>query len=290
MAFLDFLKDVPFVGSAINALGNFASAKEANRVQQEMLERTQAFNAREAEIARNFNALEAEKSRVWSAGQAQSQMDFQRSMSDTAVRRAVADMRAAGLNPILATSPGGGASTPSGAAGASSAASAGAASSPGAPGAHRAVVGDVLNSALQVAQIKNVEADTNRTNVQTRLDEARFINEEGPTTYEAKESMQRSLHLNQLVHESISKTDLTGKQRELVIQEIKNAVAQERRIQADTRDITANAVLRELAQAEASAGSKYWKKYPETYGIAQGLKIGGEAIGSALGFKRLFGR
>lgn len=50
----------------------------------------------------------------WSAEQAQKQMDFQREMSDTAHQREVADLKAAGLNPVLSARLGG-ASTPSGA-------------------------------------------------------------------------------------------------------------------------------------------------------------------------------
>lgn len=75
------------------------------------------YNHIENSAAMNFNSTEAMKNREW-----------QEHMSNTAYQRAVADMKKAGLNPILAFQ-NGGASTPGGSAGTISGASMGAPSS-----------------------------------------------------------------------------------------------------------------------------------------------------------------
>lgn len=96
------------LASAIGAIGSgflgIYGQSSANRANYDIAQMTNAANVVAAGRAQDF-----------SAAQAQINRDFQERLSSTSWQRAVADMRKAGINPLLAVSQGG-ASTPSGSA------------------------------------------------------------------------------------------------------------------------------------------------------------------------------
>ena len=120
-----------FLGGLVGAGLNYYGAKEANKMNQK--------------IAREQMGFQQASSRE--------QMDFQERMSNTSYQRAMADMSAAGLNPILAFQQGG-ASTPSGS------------SASGASYEHKNKFAGAVSSALQM---KAISAQTDQTKAMTKI-------------------------------------------------------------------------------------------------------------------------
>lgn len=234
--------------------------EDTNYMNRTIAENNSAFNADQARILRD-----------WQEGQNQKAMDFSSNMAGTAYQRAVKDMQTAGLNPMLAYSQGG-AHAPGGVT------SSGAHGTAVQPAEMRNPAGAGIAAAAQAAsmqqtaaQTKNIEAQTDKTRVDTELqrsllkdpDAERNAAGDLPTkSFPAASEEARSRQLHYAARHEIEKLHLTKEQWELVKQEIKNAVQSERNIRANTRNTQANAVLHELAEAEARNAAEHHKKYP----------------------------
>lgn len=141
---------IPAIAAGIGGLLGNKGQRSANQANSALSLRQMEFEGEQAAINRDFTSA-----------QAQRQMDFQEVMASTQHSREIADLKAAGLNPILSASQGGpGAAAPGGAQGAGTAARGSTATMLNAK-----AVG--INTALQVArataEIRNIQAQTDLT-------------------------------------------------------------------------------------------------------------------------------
>lgn len=163
----------PGVGAAMGAVGSYLGTQSANKANREM---------------------------------AQNQMDFQKNMSDTSYQRGVADLKKAGLNPMLAYTQGG-ASTPM-----------------GATATMENALGNATNSAFQSAmtaqQVRNNQANLQLTGAQIESTEAEANYKRQLTTSEILKSPAYKLQDKQMLSQ-IALNNATADQARENIKNIK---------------------------------------------------------------------
>lgn len=147
------------ISAAILGLAAMTSAVIANTVVPRSQYQQQDFESSEAAINRLYQSQEAATARQFSAEEAQKQRDFEKEMASTQYQRAIADMKAAGINPasIGMTSP---AAVPSGAAASAGSVPQGSMGHSGIANQNVNYISSLFNSAVEYTMAK----DRNFTN------------------------------------------------------------------------------------------------------------------------------
>jgi len=170
-----FLKgSLPTIASAAQIGAPFWSGEaqdKTNELNRDMAREQMAFQEKMVGRQEQFQSGQVSAQQAYNTQQAQAQMAFQERMSNTARQREMADLRSAGLNPMMAAM--NGATAPQGASAASSAASG---SSAGGSLGHPAQSSGSarLQSAMAIAtlnaQLEKMSAETDKVRAETKTE------------------------------------------------------------------------------------------------------------------------